>query len=45
MERKENEFETIEQAVAYAENKFLNFEIKKKGKVFVVYGEAISEGE
>lgn len=43
MERKENEFETIDEAIVYAESNFLNFEIKKKGDVYVVVGDSHSE--
>lgn len=44
MEHRENEFNTIEEAIVYAESKFLNFEIKKKGDYFVVTGEALPKG-
>ena len=43
MKQEVNEFETIEEAIVFAEKKYLNFEIKKKGEIYVVFGEADSE--
>ena len=40
MEQKENEFATIEKAIAYAEERYLNFKISLNNGVYVVTDES-----
>lgn len=43
MKQKENEFLTIEKAIAYAEKKYLNFKISLKNGVYIVTDESEPE--